>query len=448
MKVSWEDFAGSNLRVALLIFVAAMAIRLAWVVHLSASQPALSSQASFNAAEMGNIATNLAEGRGFSFPFGVGSQPTAWECPLVPAVFAGVIRFAGGPNGSAARTIFCLQILMGSLAACLQWRVIRRLMDRSSEVFSRWLSPAVAILVCLWPEAIYSAADPWYFVWQDAAIALFILLALRWREELSDSQAVAVGLCGGVVALINITPIPVVLCAILIPALRSRVRSSGLRSAAIAAGCLVVVIAPWVARNVVVFRTPMALRSNAGFELFQGNNAIECIRQPENAPHPISDKRELQMYLQMGEIRYCRYSLDRASAYIGSHPAQTMRRIADRIYVSWLTDLTDRWVPASQGRWWTLPWRVAVRHAVTTALIVVAFAAFVWGVLSGRFRLLPHRSLFALMLFFLPLPHYFTFADAEYTAGLRLWIGIVALCMIALRRREGVEAREAETAAT
>lgn len=430
----WENFAGSTACGSLLILVAATAIRLGWVFHLIANQPDSLLQGPLHAAEMGNIATNLAEGRGFSFPFGSGSQPTAWECPLVPAVFAGVIRIAGGSQRSVIAMIFYLQSLVGGLAACLQWLVIRRLMDRSSGAFSKWLSPAVAIMVCLWPEGIYSATEPWYFVWQDAALALFVLLSLQWWEERGDWRAAAVGLCGGIVGLINITPLPVVLGAILILVVRSRFRFSGFRSTGIAAVCFAVVIAPWVARNGLVFGTPMALRSNTGFELFQGNNAIECIRQPDNAPHPANDKRELKMYLQMREISYCRYSLHRAVAYVSTHPVQTLRRIADRIYVSWLTDLTDHWVPASQRPWWTAPWRVAARHAAMAALNLTAFAAFLWGLLAGRFRWLPQRFMFVLMFVFLPLPHYVTLADAEYTAGVRLWMSMVALCMVALRR--------------
>ncbi|MDA0577098.1 MAG: hypothetical protein O3B24_03260 [Verrucomicrobia bacterium] len=34
--------------------------------------------------ELGRIAVNIAEGRGFSDPFGSTGQPTAWFSPIVP----------------------------------------------------------------------------------------------------------------------------------------------------------------------------------------------------------------------------------------------------------------------------------------------------------------------------------------------------------------------------
>lgn len=415
---------------AIIIFCAATAVRTSWTVHFIGNRPGLSEQDPFDDAEMGNIATNLAQGRGFSSPFNVGSQPTAWECPFVPLIYAGMIRLEGGPTGSAARAILYLEGIVGGIAACLQWLIVRRLMDRNPVVFADWLSLVVAITVILWPEEVQSPTSRWYFVWQDAALAIFILLAMRWWDQLSAGRGAAVGLWGGILGLINITPIPIVLGTILIPAMRSRFRSSAFRSAGIAACCFVITIAPWLARNAFVFRTPVPLRSNAGFELFQGNNAVECIRD-DVGPHPRTDPQESQKYRELGEVRYNKYSFHRAIEYIRSHPVQTARRVADRVYISWLTDLSDHWIPQP---WWTMPWPTVARSAITAALVVAAFLTLVWGVLRGRFRLLPHYRLLILILFFLPLPHYFTLADPEYTATFRLWIAIAALCMIAVKR--------------
>lgn len=422
---------GSNLLAAILVFCAATAIRTAWVVHFIASTPALSDQSPFEDAEMGHIATNLAQGRGFSSPFGIGSQPTAWECPFVPLVYAGIIRLEGGPTGSVTRAIFYLQCIVGGIAACVKWLVIRRLTDRAPVVFSRWLSPVIAVTVSVWPESVCSVTNPWYFVWQDAALAVFVLLAMRWWEQLSFGRGAVVGLWGGTLGIINVTPVPIVIGTILIPVVRSRPRLSGLRSAGISACCFVMVIAPWLARNAVVFRTPVPMRSNSGFELFQGNNAIECIRQPDKAPHPNIDRQEFQKYSDLGEIRYNEYSFHRAIEYIRSHPLQTIDRIADRIYVTWITDLTDHW---AQEPWWTTRWPTVTRSAISALLIVAAFVTFLWGVIGGRLRLLPHWRVFALIFLFLPLPHYFTLADPEYTATFRLWIAIVAICMVGLQK--------------
>ncbi|HEY2471099.1 MAG TPA: hypothetical protein VGI45_25110 [Terracidiphilus sp.] len=418
---------------ALLILFAATAVRMAWVAHVIRFACEFSAKSSFGDEEIGNIATNLAEGRGFSSPFSFDSIPTAWECPLVPAVYAGIIRLEGGPTGKAARAAVWLQSVIGGIAACLQWLVIRRLMERNPGLFREWLSLVVAVVVCFWPESVTSVANRWYYVWQDAALALLVLLVMQWWEQPVIKRGALVGLCGGVIGLINITPIPIVLGVILIPAVKLRRQTQVLRSAGIAAFCFAIVITPWIIRNTIVFHTPMALRSNGGFELFQGNNAIECIRQPDHAPHPGVDRAEFQMYMEMGEIQYSRYSFHRAIVFMRAHPSLTARRILDRIYISWLTDITDRWISPGQRPWWTLSRAQITRSIFTMALILASFATLIWGIVSRRFRLLPHASLFVLLFIFLPLPHYFTLADMEYMTTLRFWVAIVALCMAALR---------------
>ena len=102
-----------------------------------------------------------------------------------------------------------------------------------------------------------------------------------------------------------------------------------------------------------VFRTFVPFRSNTGYEIFQGNNEVECIREPANTPHPASDKQEFDRYVTLGEIRYCKEAMGRAAEYIRHHPWETVRRTVARIYVSWLTDLTDHWTPNPDHKWWS-----------------------------------------------------------------------------------------------
>lgn len=382
--------------------------------------------------ELGDIAINLSHGRGFSSPFGVGSSPTAWECPLVPGIFASIMKMTGGANVQAARLILCLQCVVGAVGATLLWLVIRRLIDRNPGSFARWLSPAVSATVCFWPGSLFSATFLWDYVWQEAALALFLYLALLWWENANLALSVLVGLSGSLLALINITPGPIVLAAILPGIVRPRVRPNARKLSVVAALCFFAGIAPWLVRNMVVFHTYVPLRSNAGFEIFQGNNPIECIIAPDHAPHPDTDWNERQKYVAMGEVRYCRYSLRRAIQYIQAHPLQTVRRIADRAYVTWFTDLTDHWVAYPDVPWWKKKLPGEVRHAASVALVVLSVACFFWGLIRGRFVMLPYRYMFAAVLILLPLPYYLTVADAPYTATFRLCVAITSLCMMAI----------------
>ena len=192
----------------LIVLLAATTVRVGEVAYLIAKRPPgfFSTQPfQVQAAEVGAIATNIAEGRGFSSPFGRGAQPTAWECPIMPFLFAGIVEVAGGPAGHAARLVFLvflLQAIVSAFAAAIYWLIAQRLMIRHPGLFSAWLSPVLAVVVCLWPEAFNSVVTPWYFVWQEAALVVFVLLAMRWWDRLEFRRGILVGLAGGVLALI------------------------------------------------------------------------------------------------------------------------------------------------------------------------------------------------------------------------------------------------------
>ena len=426
-------FQTARLGPFLIVIFCATAARVGWVAHYIAASPVTSQTRPLEEGEIGRIAVNIAEGRGFSSPFGRDLQPTAWECPVVPFLFAAIIKLVGGPTVVAARLIFLLQAIVGGFAAATYCVIARRLTIRYPERFAGWLVPVLAIVVCLWPESVYSVIDIWYLVWQEAAVVVFALFTMVWWDRMNIARSILVGLAGGVLALINVTPLPIIAFAFLFPALKKRPLREVIPPILVAASCFAIVIAPWLVRNAEVFHRIVPLRSNSGFEIFEGNNAIECIREPLNPPNPMTDIKEFERYAKLGEIRYCDESLTRAAKYVRNHPWETLRRTAARIYVSWLTDVTDQWTPYPEQKWWTISWQYTTRYLISTLLIFTSAGVVIWGAVSGRFRLLPYAPLLAAILFFLPLPHYFTLADPEYTAILRMWLGVTAVCLLALR---------------
>jgi len=423
----------SNVPLAIAVLVAAVLVRSFWALICEIRGTLFLGGNPLSFGEMASIATNLAQHRGFSFPFGTGSTPTAWECPVVPSIYAVLIRMAGGPNHHAVSLIIYLQAVVGGLGAWLYWVLVRGFVRRYPGRFADWLAGAAAIVVCLWPESVGSVTQFWYFVWQEAGLGLFLLLAFEWSEQPTARRAVLAGLSGGLLALINVTPILIVLSAILFVAMRSGFRPVALRSAGLASLCFIAVIAPWLVRNAIVFHTRVPLRSNTGYEVFQGNNPLECIREPAMAPHPANHGGEYQLYMQMGEIQYCRFSFDRAVQYIRDHPVQTVRRIGDRVYVTWITDVAEHWMPKGEIPWWQESLRFRLRYIVTAALTIVSTASFVWGLIFGRFRRLPYAPMLASILILLPFPHYFTLADPQYTTTFRMMVALTSICMLALR---------------
>jgi len=413
------------------VLVVAIGVRALWVAYSCANGAIFIGGHPFGNGEMGRIALNLAENRGFSSPFGIGSEPTAWECPVVPFIYSWAMKLGGGPNARAATLLFYLQSLIGGLGVWVYWLIVRRLVAQHAWRFAPWLSPAGAVLVCFWPESMVLATSLWYYVWQEAFLALFLFSLLTWRERATPRSAAIAGFCGGVLALINVTPLPIVV--ILIGLVGFDLRELGYKSAWISVTAFVVVLAPWVVRNCTVFDTLVPLRSNAGFEIFQGNNAIECIREPANAPHPASDPVQYGLYEQMGEIQYSKFCFGHAVSYVRAHLQQTAYRVCARVYIVWMTDLSDHWAPSYIVPWWRSSPRYMVRFLVSSAFVVIGAVGFWWGIVRGRFTSLPNASAFAVVLLFLPFPHYLTLADPEYTTTFRMLVALTSLCMLGLK---------------
>lgn len=136
------------------------------------------------------------------------------------------------------------------------------------------------------------------------------------------ARGMSAGVTGGVLALINVSPLPIIAFAFLFPALKNRPPWAMAQSIAVATVVLAIVVAPWLVRNALVFHTFVPLRSNSGYEVFQGNNEVECIREAYNAPHPAIDRREFEQYTAPGEIRYCKEALGRATEYRATIPGR------------------------------------------------------------------------------------------------------------------------------
>ena len=412
------------------VFVIAAAVRLSLVGYMYASHsPAHLSYAS---GEIVSIAINIAAGRGFSSPFGPGNTPTAWVCPLIPYIYAAIITIARDAR-AAFYLLAITQSIVGAFAAATYWLIARKISVQYPGKFRSWLLPVVAVVVSVWPESVYSAVNPWYFVWQEAALAVFILAAMRWWDKPTMQRCLLAGLVAGTVALINVTPLPIIAFAIFYPVFTHRGQRQIVMQAFLCCATIILIISPQLIRNAIVFHAFVPLRAISGCCLYEGNNDRECIREPDFARIPGLDPAEMQRYVQLGEIRYCRDAYGLAFAYIRQHPLQTAVRTIKRIYVSWFTDLTDHWLPQSEPRWYTEGWRTIVRYLLYALLTLTAVGVLLWSVLTGRFRSLPYAPLFAAILLLLPLPHFFTFADNAYTAVLRMWVAVTAVLLLAHR---------------
>ena len=202
------------------------------------------------------IAANLAAGRGFMFTeFGV-TGPTAIRGPVYPLFLAIV-----GPN--RVGRILAINVLAGGATVIAAAALARRLASplpagraetpASAPAAMPGVAWAAAVLFAAWPTQLYAAT-----LTQALSMAVCLTLtalALAWRR--TPGSLVAAGLLAGVAILAEpVLGLPLLLSAVV---LGWRRRWS---DAAAFVAASMVIIAPWLYRNAIVFGGPMPITSN------------------------------------------------------------------------------------------------------------------------------------------------------------------------------------------
>lgn len=121
---------------------------------------------------------------------------------------------------------------------------------------------------------------------------------------------------------------------LLVVSYRTRI-SNLLRGAAIISGISLAVLSPWILRNSIVFHQFIPLSSNAGYNLFVGNN--------DGASGEIyymitdSASKQLREYAaQKDQPTFDRYLLHIACAWIEQHPLLTIQNDLKKLILHWM----------------------------------------------------------------------------------------------------------------
>lgn len=386
-------------------------------------------------SELGSIARNLCEGRGFSSPFGPGSQPTAWLAPLVPLLWAAVFHLAGPFSQASLVVLVGLQLLAGALACGLYVRIALWSLERAGVRGT--LAPfGIALVVAVWPESVARQMDLWYFAFQDLALAWMFLEGLRWLEVPSGRRGLRLGLAAGLLASINPGPLPL-FAALLAVVLWSRRRQwrAVLGPALMAAGACALVLAPWTARNHRVLGAWVPLRSNFGLELLQGNGPRGTPCQQHDSRHPAVDRDERERYGRLGELEYMRQARSEALQSIRAEPALFLRRSSQRLALYWGGDVLDRWTWTPRPPWWQGDARTICARLVKLACAWVPLLLVLLGLRADGARRLPGRAAYAALLVLLPLPYYLTHVHQAYSYTVRPYLLLLAILLFAVNRR-------------
>jgi hypothetical protein len=387
-------------------------------------------------SEMGQIAANLAEGRGFSSPFSTGTQPTAWVAPLVPLLWALVFKLAGVFSLASLIVLGVLQCLASAGACCFYYLILQRISRHSGSRLSCWTRTGLGLLI-FWPLCLKAAVTFWYFPWQECAVAALFWASVMWLDDRTWRSVIKLGLCAGLVALINPVPLVLLLGTWLLAWKSTLSPLSGRPSrvwfqmglmGVVAGACM----APWMMRNAVVFRAFVPLRSSLGVELWQGNNPDGTIIQSVRSLHPALSAAERVRFLEMGERAYNQVALKTAVEYIKTHPGTTVKRTFQRIYVFWCSDVRGDWPWQSHGE---SPKGVVglVKIVIKAGFWIGPMLALLWVMGTGRFRIIPYWSLFVTLFVCFPLPYYMTHVSPMYAYALQPYM--ILMCVAAAGER-------------
>jgi 4-amino-4-deoxy-L-arabinose transferase-like glycosyltransferase len=313
-----------------LIFIVALGARLGfgWTQERKIPKNMLA-LASF-AQETGSIASALAQGKGFSSPFGRETGPTAWLAPVYPLLVAGVFRVFGILTRGSFFAVFFLNALFSS-AVCMA------IFHAGKRIGGIGVASGAAWLWALFPNAVMV---PFEWVW-DTSLTTLLGATIFWATlKLAESQRVrdwcGYGLLWGFTLMTN----PAL--GSLLPFLlgwagyraRREMKLRVTRQVLAAAGIAFLCCVPWTVRNYVQFHRLVPLRSNFPLELYIGNNNNYATRQ-FIWPPKITKEMELLRYFKLGETGFMDEEKRKAMEFIRAHPGIFLELTWDRIVTFW-----------------------------------------------------------------------------------------------------------------
>jgi Dolichyl-phosphate-mannose-protein mannosyltransferase len=332
------------------------------------------------------LAQSLASGRGLSSPFGGSTGPTAFLAPGYPAVLCLVFRLFGGYSATSGAVMMGLQTLFAVLTVAI-------MMDVCSRFFG---TPAANLAGAFWavsPPLIWLPAVLWETGLSILLLIGMVALALRCVEKRGASLWAVMGAYCGLAMLVN--PSLMLSLFAIVGWTIYQTRPVGGYEPGMCLLVFLAVFAPWPIRNARVLHAFIPLRSNFGYEVWQGNHP-GATGVFDRTIEPLGNRQEYSDYEAKGEAGYMRDKGTLAKDYIRTHPGEFIRLSAERVARFW----TGAGFAVNSG--------LVELHAVLTSLLGLAGL----GALCKQRRAV--AMLFLLPLLVFPLPYYITHAEFRF----------------------------------
>jgi 4-amino-4-deoxy-L-arabinose transferase-like glycosyltransferase len=370
--------------------------------------------------EMANLARSLANGHGFSAPYGFDTGPSAWTAPIYPWVVSLAFRAFGVFSNAAGFVMLVFNSVFSALTSWTIYRIARRVFNETVALWSGWVW-------ALSPYAIYySVAWIWETSLSAFLLSLLFMLTLEMEGDDRLSSWLGYGLLWGTAALTNtsvISFLPFSGCWLAYQLHRRSKRT--VVPVLLSAVVFWLVLAPWLVRNYSVLGEPVFIRDNFGNEFRAGNNPQAEGWMVLNY-HAASN---LTLFKQMGEAAINAEQADEAKAWIAQHPKRFLVLCSRRFIFFW----------AGLPRTWAGLPRTGLERVRN--LVFLASSLLAIGGLLLAFKRRAHGVLlFAMLLLSYPLIYYITSTEPRYRHAIEPELVILAVFLISslpsLLRRE------------
>ncbi len=232
-------------------------------------------------AEYFFIAESLASGKGFGNPFKVETGPSAWMPPLYSFFLAGLLLLVKSKLPAACIVIFlknCTMVATGILAY------------EYAKKTSRILNPGwIVLFYCI----LLLANFRWFFqITHDSWLLmlfigiLFVTTIRMWEHPLNMRQSAYWGLFGGISMLTS----PILgLTWFFAGAVPSVLVHRRIKQFFLSFTIVVLLFSTWTARNYIVFKTFIPMKSNLHFDLYHTsyNTPDGLIDESFEITHPV-----------------------------------------------------------------------------------------------------------------------------------------------------------------
>ena len=337
------------------------------------------------ATELGSLAESLRTGHGLSSPFGGSTGPSAFLSPGYPALVAAVFSIFKPYSYGSEVAILALQVAFSAATVLAIMLLARRL-------FGVPVAHMAGLICALAPPALYLPTLFWETSLSVLLATSMLALAARCAERCDAADWLYLALCCAVAISVNPSLLSIVVVSLGWAAWQTRAKS---RVPAMAGAALVVLLSmPSAIRNSMQLHAFIPLRSNAGYELWQGNRVGSDGFFLADL-HPNTNAAEFARYRELGEVGYMQEKSVIATNLIKAEPGRFAGLTVRRVFYFW----------TGMGRMWS---GLVVAYISLTTLAGFVGLVVLWRSDTAKAVL----CLLPVLLF--PAPYYITHPDFRF----------------------------------